>query len=78
MYSHSIGAPTRILELQMSRTKEQWLQETGGFRFSEAPEQFRQRTEEIAVLRKAISNGQASYDDVCKLAELLGTDDSEE
>lgn len=62
----------------MSRTKDQWLQETGGFRLFETQEQFSQRTEEITVLRKAISDGHASYGDIFKLAELLGTDDSEE
>ncbi len=62
----------------MSRTKDQWLENTGGFRIGESPEQFEKRVEEIARIRTAIKDGKAGAADVEKLASLLGTDESDD
>ena len=62
----------------MSRTKDQWLEETGGFRIGESPEQFKQRTKEIARLKKAIEDGKATPPDVEALAKLVGTEEADE
>jgi len=35
----------------MSRSKDFWIEETGGFRFFETPEEFHQRHKRITVLR---------------------------
>ncbi len=60
----------------MGKTKEQWIQNTGGFRIGESQEQFRQRTLEIEKLRIAIKAGKATVKDVEKLSELMGAPDS--
>ncbi len=61
----------------MSRTKEQWLRETGGFRFGETPEQFEARSEEIERISRRIADGSFTPDDIDRLAELRGTEDDE-
>ncbi|MGE0109699.1 MAG: hypothetical protein AB7S81_08080 [Bdellovibrionales bacterium] len=58
----------------MSRTKDQWIEETGGFRLGETPEQFKKRTLEINNLRAAVQAGTASAEDVNLLAALMGSD----
>ena len=61
----------------MGRTKDQWIQETGGFRIGETPEQFQKRVAEISRLRKKIADGGASATDIDVLGALLGTEDDE-
>ena len=56
----------------MSRSKIDWLENTGGFSVGETGEQFLQRSNEIAKIRKAICDGKATEADVCDLARLLG------
>lgn len=65
-------------EKAMSRTKDQWLEETDGFRVGESPDQFKQRIAAIAQLRKAIEDGEARPSDVELLSKLLGTEDADE
>lgn len=62
----------------MGRGKDQLIRETGGLRFGETDEQFRERFAEIQQLRQKISDGKASAADVDKLAKLLGTEDEED
>ena len=62
----------------MSRTKDQWIKETGGFRIGESPEQFKHRTAEIASLRKRIADGKANIPDAEKLAQLWGADETDD
>ena len=61
----------------MGRAKEQWLEETGGFRIGESPEEFQARAEEIHRLRKLSDEGKASPADLEKLMELAGDQNSE-
>jgi len=60
----------------MSRTKNQWLKETGGFRIGESPVQFKHRTTDIALLRKKIADGRADVPDVEKLNRLLSENET--
>lgn len=62
----------------MSRTKDQWISETGGFRVGETQEMFQRRMESIQVLRDKISDGAATAADVNELAILLGADQDED
>jgi hypothetical protein len=62
----------------MGRGKDQFIRETGGFRFGESEEQFHARVAAIQQLRKKISDGKANAADVDKLAELLGTEDEDD
>ena len=61
----------------MSRTKDQWLRETGGFRFGETDAEFQHRTAEISRLRKKIEDSEANAADVAMLARLLDTDEAD-
>lgn len=41
----------------MSRTKDQWIERTGGFRFGESPTEFAARAAEIERLEKSLRSG---------------------
>ena len=62
----------------MSRTKEQWLAETGGFRIGESAEDFQQRCWKIRKIRNFIAKGVATAEDIDELATLLGAHEGEE
>lgn len=62
----------------MSRTKDQWLEETGGLRLGESEGDFQKRVADIQKIRAAIKGGTATVADVDRLAKLLGTDDEDE
>ncbi|WP_165190891.1 hypothetical protein [Caulobacter soli] len=55
----------------MSRTKDQWLAETGGFRLGESAAQFQARVAEVQAIR---SKPALSAADIERLAELAGLD----
>lgn len=59
----------------MSRSKDQWIEETGGFRFGESDAQFLARTARIQELR---AKPNLSAGDVNELARLLGTGEADE
>lgn len=56
----------------MSRTKDQWLAETGGFRLGESDAQFHARLAEVRDIR---SKPALSAADIERLAELAGVGD---
>ena len=61
----------------MSRSKEEWIQRTGGFRIGESSEQFAQRTSEIQRLEERIKCGKGTVADVNRIARLKGSDEEE-
>ena len=56
----------------MSRSGEQWIEETGGFRFGESPEQFQHRVRAIEVLTKKLKSGNGTEKDLQLLCGLKG------
>ena len=66
------------MEAFVSVTKDQWLEETGGFRPFETDEQFLARAARIGKLRAEIKEGLGSYRKITELARLLGTVDGDE
>lgn len=62
----------------MSRTKDQWIEEMGGFRFGESQEMFQKRGERIAALREKAKVGTLTAQDVNELATLIGAGQDEE
>lgn len=62
----------------MSRTKDQWLEQTGGFRFGETPADFQARTARIQELYARRDAGRLTAADVNELAQLLGTSEADE
>ena len=52
------------------RPKDDFLEQTGGFRFGETPQMLQERLKDIAVLRQKIADGQATYEDIEHLSEL--------
>ncbi len=62
----------------MGRTKQQWIEETGGFRIGESESQFQQRVWRIRKIKNAVSKGVATPEDINELAKLLGTGEDDE
>lgn len=62
----------------MSRTKDQWIEETGGFRLGESPEMFQARVARIQALNEQAKSGKLTAADVDELARLKGRDQDEE
>lgn len=62
----------------MSRTRQQWIDETGGFRIGETEAQFQQRAWRIRKIRNDIDKGAATVEDFNELAKLLGTGEDDE
>ncbi len=62
----------------MGRTKQQWIDETGGFGVGESETQFQQRLWRIRKIRNDINKGVASPEDINELAKLLGTGEDDE
>jgi hypothetical protein len=58
----------------MSRSKEQWLEQTGGFRLGESKEGFLNRVKAIQSIHEKIQAGDATYEDMEKLRALKGID----
>jgi transcriptional regulator with XRE-family HTH domain len=54
-----------------TRPKDQWLERTGGLRFGESPEQFRQRVAEIKRLETAVISGQVHLDNMERVQRRL-------
>ena len=59
----------------MSRSKEQWIEETGGFRFGEPPELFQLRVRAIQAINLKIKDGTATVEDIERLRKLKGLSD---
>lgn len=59
----------------MSRSKEQWIAETSGFRVGESQMAFQQRVQRIHKLRQDIQRGVATSEAIDEFAKLLGSDD---
>ena len=59
------------------RPKDHFINVTGGFRFGESPAMFELRLKAIADIRKKVSQGSATYDDVSRLSELTGSEDED-
>ncbi|OIR25319.1 hypothetical protein [Bathymodiolus thermophilus thioautotrophic gill symbiont] len=59
----------------MSRTKEKFIEMTGGLRFDETPEQTQDRLAKIQNLNKKIRKGTASELDMSLLNELTSVTD---
>lgn len=59
----------------MSRTKQQWIEETGGFRLGELPELFQLRVRAIQTINHKIKNGIATVEDIERLRRLKGLSD---
>ena len=57
----------------MSGTKQQWIDETGGFKKGESEASFQQRVGRIRKIRSDIENGVSKPGDIDELAKLLGT-----
>ena len=57
----------------MGRTKQQCIEETGGFRVGESETQFQQRLWRIRKIRNDIHKSVATPEDINELAKLLGT-----
>ena len=62
----------------MSRSKDQFLEQTGGFRFGETAPEFKARTERIQALYAKRDDGSLTAGDVNELARLLGTGEADE
>lgn len=62
----------------MSRTKEQWLRNTGGSRICESKEEYSERQRKIAEIKKLLLDGKATTEDIETLSGLLGNPDEEE
>ena len=62
----------------MSSTKQQWIEETGGFRIGESKISFQQRVSRIQKIRNDINKGIAVPNDINELAKLLGADENDE
>jgi len=62
----------------VGRTKQQWIDETGGFGVGESETQFQQRLWRIRKIRNDINKGVASPEDINELAKLLGTGEDDE
>ncbi|MBO9168352.1 hypothetical protein [Rhizobium sp. L245/93] len=68
----------------MSRSKDDFIKSTGGFRFGESQDEFKSRVKEIGELENALKSGQVSLKDVesvqRRLCELKGInfDDDDE
>lgn len=62
----------------MSRTKDQWLERTGGFRLGESPAQFSARTSEIERLTASLTSGRLGIEEIeatqRRICELKGID----
>lgn len=58
------------------QSKERFIEETGGFRIGESPEQFQHRVKEIEALTKKLISGKLSFSQVegiqARLCELKG------
>jgi len=62
----------------MSRTKDQWIEETGGFRLGESQEMFQKRVGRIQALQEKAKAGTLTVADVDELATLKGVDSGDE
>lgn len=62
----------------MSRTKNQWIEKTGGIRILESGENFLRRVAQIEAIEKKIKRGKATAADINDLAKLKGTGESDE
>jgi hypothetical protein len=62
----------------MSRTKDQWLEKTGGFRFGETQGDFVARTARIQALQAKKGRGALTAEDINELARLLGKGEADE
>lgn len=62
----------------MGKTKQQWIEETGGFRIGESQTQFEQRLWRIRKIRNDIEKGVATPDHINELAKLLGTGEDDD
>ena len=62
----------------MSRTKDQWIEETGGFRFGESQEMFQKRVQRIKFLQEKAKAGTLTVADVDELAALKGVKSDDE
>jgi hypothetical protein len=54
------------------RSKEAFIEDTGGFRLGESPGQFQQRVNNIQALRKKMRNGKITESERQRLYGLLG------
>lgn len=54
------------------RPKDEFLEQTGGFRFGESPDMLQKRLNEIAAIRQKITDGLARYEDIERLSDLIG------
>ena len=61
----------------MSRSKDQWIEETGGFVLGESANEFQIRQWKIRKIKNRISNGDATDKDVEELSILLGASDED-
>lgn len=62
----------------MSRTKDQWLKNTGGFRIGESKEEYLKRQQQIAEIKNLLSESKATPEDIEILSALLGNPEEEE